>query len=300
MGRSGERPRVSVVVPVRDGGADLQRCVAALLGQDYPADRLQVVVADNGSAEPPGPLLPDDPRLVLVSEPEPGSYRARNAALAVATGEVLAFTDADCRPRPDWLSAAVAALQRDPAADLVGGAVQLVFEQGRPVSGAEWYEHLHGFPQQEYLARGFSVTANLVTRRDVLDRVGPFDPTLASGGDAEWCRRVRDSGGLLRYAPDAVVLHPARATRAELLTKARRTTTGVATKALRRPGGRAVVARMAAGHLRDALAVSATVWWRPAPDTLPAKAAYLRLRWAYAAAVIRTLLGLLLGRDRGG
>jgi GT2 family glycosyltransferase len=296
----GGLPRVSVVVPVLDGLADLRRCVDALLGQDYPADRFEVVVADNGSAIPPGPQLPADPRLTVVREPVPGSYRARNAGLAVATGELVAFTDADCRPRPDWLRRAVAVLLAEPVADLVGGAVELVFEAGRPRSAAEWHEQLHGFPQQEYLARGFAVTANLVTRREVLDRVGPFDPTLASGGDAEWCRRVRDSGGVLRYAPAAVVRHPARATRAELLAKARRTTAGVATKALRRPGGRAAVARMMLGHLRDLAAVSLTVWRQPEPDTVAGRAGYLRLRWAYGATVLRTLAGLLLRGDRAG
>jgi GT2 family glycosyltransferase len=293
-------PRVSVVVPVLDGLSDLQGCIDALLGQDYPPDRFEVVVADNGSAVPPAPHLPADPRITVVGEPVPGSYRARNAALAVATGELVAFTDADCRPDPGWLSAAVTTLLAEPVADLVGGAVELVFDAGRPAGPAEWYEYLHGFSQQEYLARGFAVTANLVTRREVLDRVGPFDPTQASGGDAEWCRRVRDSGGVLRYAPGAVVRHPARATRAQLLAKTRRTTAGVAVKALRRPGGRVAVARMMLGHLRAVAAVSITVWRQPAPDTVTAKAAYLRLRWAHGATVVRTLAGLLLRGDRAG
>src|SRR5690606_31008932 len=105
-------PRVSVIVPVRDDVEGLSRCVAALQAQDYPTDRFEVVVIDNGSIRDLRPVVPDEPRFRLVREDRPGSYVARNAGVAVATGEVLAFTDADCRPRADWLSQGVAALAR--------------------------------------------------------------------------------------------------------------------------------------------------------------------------------------------
>jgi GT2 family glycosyltransferase len=205
----------------------------------------------------------------------------------------VAFTDADCRPARDWLRAAVRALQEDPPADVVGGAVELVYDSGRPAGGAEWYEHLHGFPQEDYVRRGFAVTANLVTRRSVLERVGPFDASLASGGDAEWGRRVTSAGGILRYAADARVSHPARATREALIRKGRRTTRGVATKALRLPGGRRTVLRMLGGHARDLVVVSATTWVAPAPTTLREKAAYVRIRWAVGLAVQAELVRCL-------
>ena len=229
------QPTVSVIVPVLNGLEELRDCVIALLEQDYPADLVEIVVADNGSAVWPEPLLPTDPRLRVISAPGGGSYAARNAALAQVSGAVIAFTDADCRPEPGWLTAAVDALDAAPAADMVGGAIDLVFAAGKPVSGAEWYEYLHGFPQSEYLDRGFAVTANLVTRSAVFERVGRFDSSLASGGDADWCRRIRDIGGIQRYAPLARVRHPARATRTQLLAKSRRTTRGVVTKELRLP-----------------------------------------------------------------
>ena len=289
----GALPSVSVIVPVLDGLDELRICVEAVLAQDYPAGQVQVVVADNGSAIWPAPLLPQDPRLQVIAAPGGGSYAARNAALEVATGEIIAFTDADCRPDAGWLRAAVAALEAEPAADLVGGAIELVFAAGRPVSGAEWYEYLHGFPQQEYLGRGFAVTANLVTRRAVIDRIGPFDASLASGGDAEWCRRIGASGGVLRYAAQARIEHPARATTAQLLTKSRRTTQGVATKALRRPGGRRSLVKALAGQFKAALLLTLTGWRAAEPDTAGARRAYLKVFWANTLAVSGELLSAL-------
>jgi cellulose synthase/poly-beta-1,6-N-acetylglucosamine synthase-like glycosyltransferase len=114
--QSEQLPVVTVIVPVLDGLDLLVRCVRALLDQDYPAELLEIVVADNGSAVDPAPHLPRDPRLTVVHEPTPGSYAARNAALLVAKGEVLAFTDADCLPDRSWVREAVAALRAEPRA----------------------------------------------------------------------------------------------------------------------------------------------------------------------------------------
>ena len=232
---AGRCPAVTVIVPVRDGLEDLKRCVEALLAQDYPPDLVTVVVADNGSARSPAEVLPGHPRVRLVEHPGGGSYAARNAALAVADGEVVAFTDADCRPQPDWLTQAVRALDAEPRAAMVGGAIDLVFRDGRPRTGAEWYEKLRGFPQEDYLRRGFAVTANLVPAATSSSGWARSTPPSTPAGDAEWGRRLRDLGGLQRYAPSAVVRHPARATPRELVAKSRRTARGVAVKALRRP-----------------------------------------------------------------
>jgi GT2 family glycosyltransferase len=201
-------------VPVHDGTALLRTCVQALLAQDYPGDLVEVLVVDNASTEDVAAALPPDPRVRLLHEPVPGSYRARNAALPHVRGEVVAFTDADCRPHPDWITRGVAALRSQPDVAMVGGRVDLVFREGHPVTAWEVYEAAHAFPQRDYLAKQhFAVTANVLTWRTTLDDVGGFDARLASRGDAEWGQRVARSGGKQVYADDAVVDHPARAAR---------------------------------------------------------------------------------------
>jgi glycosyltransferase involved in cell wall biosynthesis len=289
-------PFVSVVVPVRDGLDALRGCVQALLDQEYPADDYEIIVVDNGSATTPAAVLPADPRVVLLAEPVAGSYRARNTGIAAARGSILAFTDADCEPAADWLQAAVDHLVQHPSTDMIGGRVGITFRQGTPQSPPEWFELVEGFPQARYIATGFAVTANLITRRSVIDRVGRFDPALLSGGDAEWGRRVRAAGGAQRYLPEVVVWHPARSTWAELRHKTTRTTNGVLRRFLAGPHPRAALGRILLGQLyRSALAPGAA-WREPGLPSLAARWAYLRARWVVdgvtAATVLRALLAV--------
>lgn len=216
-----------MIVPVRDGAADLDRCLAALERQDYPPERLSIVVADNGSVEDVAGVVRAHEGTRYVHEPAGGSYAARNAALAVSTSDVLAFTDGDCDPSPRWVSEAVASLVAEPRADMVGGAIELTYAHGEPVNGSELFEAVHGFPQEDYLThRHFAVTANMVTWRTTFDRVGLFDGTLMSRGDAEWGQRVHGAGMRQRYADEAVVRHPARDRMAASVAKWRRTAGG--------------------------------------------------------------------------
>lgn len=227
-------PAVSVIVPVRDGSAALDRCLAALARQDYPHDLLSVVVVDNGSSEDVAAVVARHPGVVFAEQPHGGSYAARNRGLEASTGEVVAFTDADCDPLPGWVTASVAELVGPPRAAMVGGAVELVYPRGRPVTACELFEAVQAFPQQRYLERyGFAATANMVTWRETLELVGPFDQELLSGGDFEWGSRVAAAGGVQRYAAEAVVLHPARSTWRESVRKWRRVARGRATTGYR-------------------------------------------------------------------
>jgi hypothetical protein len=105
----------------------------------------------------------------------------------------------------------------------------------------------YAFPQERFVReQHFGATANVFTRREVLAKVGWFDAALKSGGDREWGQRVHASGLAVVYAPDVVVLHPARRTFREYEGKIRRVVGGM--RDLDRD--RAVLtARMVPGHL---------------------------------------------------
>ncbi|ABS05134.1 glycosyltransferase [Kineococcus radiotolerans] len=274
-----EPPFVSVVIPVFDDPERLTLCLQALQVQTYPEDRFEVVVVDNASSAGRLPCVPDDPRFQLLHEPRRGSYAARNRALELARGEILVFTDSDCLPASDWVEQLVAGLTAEPRADLVGGRVEVAFESGSPQTAAEWYEHLHAFPQEYYLrTANFAVTANMATWRSCVSAVGPFNAGLQSRGDAEFGQRVAARGGVLRYVPDAVVGHPARATRTELLTKLRRTSAGTRDNDLAAGAGRAHFVGLAARQwYLFARSVGASVIPGRGPDGWWATARYLGL-----------------------
>lgn len=200
-----------MIIPVRDGAQTLPACLDAMLGQE-PA--LELIVIDNGSRDGSRALAERHPAVSrVVGERRPGSYAARNAGLAVATGDVIAFTDADCTPCPGWLREGVEALVAG-GADLVAGRVAP--DVSADPTMWESFDAGHHVDQRKYVETlGFGATANLFVRRTVLDAVGVFDAAMASGGDRELCRRATAAGFRLAYAPHARVSHRSRRTAGE-------------------------------------------------------------------------------------
>lgn len=205
---------VSVIVPVRNGGADVSRLVSALERQTLARARFEVLVADDGSTDgATDAISTDDGWLRVLPGPPLNPYAARNRAVREARGRVLAFCDADCRPEPDWLEAGLAALED---ADVVAGLVR--FEAARRTIWA--LLDMETFLDQERtVPSGRAVTANLFLRRELFDRLEGFDGSLANGGDQEFVSRSVTAGARLVFAREATVLHPARESARELLGK---------------------------------------------------------------------------------
>ena len=213
-------PSVSVVVPVYNDAERLARCLAALERQTYPRERVEVIVVDNGSTDDSAEVPARYAGVRLLREASPSSYAARNRGVAAATGEVLAFTDADCVPDPRWLDEGVAMVRHAPNCGLVAGAIEFFFRSpGRPTL-FEIYDAVFDFDQKRAVELGrFACTANLFTPAAVLRAVGLFDATLKSVGDREWGNRVAAAGYTLGFARAAIVRHPARSELRDVLHK---------------------------------------------------------------------------------
>lgn len=210
---------VAVVIPHRNDVARLWRCLLALMPQADAAT--EVVVVDNASTNPLDGVRAAHPGLSIVVEPQAGAAHARNAGVAATVAPIVLFLDCDCVPAPDWLARARASLER---ADLVGGRVD-VFDEAEPGSpeasetgpgerrgnrtGAQAFEAIFAFNNRAYVeTKGFSVTANLATRRDVLQAVGGFRDGVSE--DLDWCRRATALGFRLAYDDAMRVAHPSR------------------------------------------------------------------------------------------
>ena len=224
---SDQLPFVSIIIPVYNDGERLRLCLAALEKQTYPADRFEVIVVDNGSKVSPAPIVADYPHAQLAHETRPGSYCARNHGLTLAKGEILAFTDADCVPQPQWLERGVAAFLAEPNAGLVGGKIQVFFRDPNKPTFVEVYESVRAFPQHDYIREHrYGATANMITSRANMDRIGKFNDALKSSGDKDFGNRVHKAGLKLIYSADAVVEHPARSSWGEMYKKIARIAAG--------------------------------------------------------------------------
>lgn len=214
----------------------LARCLTALeAGRRRPDE---VLVVDNGSAELPEAVCAAHPGVRLLLEREPGPGPARNRGVAAASGEVLAFIDADCIADPGWLAAAEAALA-DPAATILGGDVRIACADPRRLTLIEAYESIYAYRMDRYIAKqGFTGTGNLVVRRAVLAGVGSF-AGLSVAEDRDWGRRATAKGYRIRFVPQMRVYHPARADFADLCRKWSRQTAHDFTDVAGRPLGRA-------------------------------------------------------------
>ncbi|MGM0704225.1 MAG: glycosyltransferase [Pseudomonadota bacterium] len=213
-----DHPFVSVIIPTYRDSSSLQKCLDALRSQSLPVHQFEVIVVNNDSTVSElSVTIPKNAR--VVHEHKPGSYSARNAGIGLARGEVLAFTDSDCIPSPSWIENATAHLQK--GYDRISGHVE-VFSENERRTLSEAYELVFAFDQEKNANAGTSVTANLVCWRYCFDQTGLFNAELFSGGDTEWSDRATKAGLSIKYAVDAIVYHPARASFGDIFRKRRR------------------------------------------------------------------------------
>jgi glucosyl-dolichyl phosphate glucuronosyltransferase len=222
------KPLVSVVIASRNRVRLLTRTLEALAIQDYPQERFEVLVADNGSTDATAAVVQAIARqrngcaVRYLQVTEPGKSRAVNAALREVRGSIVAFTDDDVRPARTWVARLARALEeRD--VDFVAGRVLPEWEIDPPRWMSPALFGVLAIPDGGSLRlrieRGVNdhimpIGANMAVRADVLQRVGglredlgKLEGTLRTGEDHEFFLRLIHHGFRGLYEPEAVVCH---------------------------------------------------------------------------------------------
>jgi len=203
-------PRCSIVVPTYRRQDQLAACLGSLAALDYPADRYEILVVDDGGDAPLDEIVEIGRARVattLLRQPRQGPAAARNLGAARAGGELIAFTDDDCRPTPRWLRALADAHVRAPQL-AVGGHTRNALT-GNPFSitsqmiidaGYDWHNADRGDAR-------FMASNNFAFPAAGFHEIGGFDPTFRTSEDRDLCDRWVAAGRRMRYVPDAVVEH---------------------------------------------------------------------------------------------
>jgi succinoglycan biosynthesis protein ExoA len=201
------RPFVSVIVPVRQEARHIGATLAALLGGDYPADRIEVLVIDGRSTDGTRAVVESlaarDGRFRLLDNPAGTAPAGLNIGLRAARGEIIVRMDAHTLPAPDYVTACVDALERT-GAWAVGGPMvgrgETAF--GRAVAVATATRLGAGDARFRLGGAGPVDTVYLgAWPRAVLDRVGGFDEGLPRNQDYELAVRIRAAGGMVWLDP---------------------------------------------------------------------------------------------------
>ncbi len=207
------QPRVTVVVPSYNRPDQLRACVEALQRQTLPPADFEVVVVDDGSPTPGADALagldPAGPAVRVIRQPNAGPSVARNRGVCEAIGALIAFTDDDCRPDPDWLEALMRSADARPDC-LVGGTTynglpELLFSEASQFVVDLVYEHFNHHRDHAY----FLTSNNLICSRARFLEMGGFDTGFDRAGaeDRDFCDRWRLAGRGIVWEPSARIEH---------------------------------------------------------------------------------------------
>lgn len=205
----GSLPFVSVVMPVRNEAAFISDLIVALMEQDYPADRMEVIVADgrstDGTREILTSLQAEYPRLSVAENPGRIVSTGLNIAVAHSRGDIIIRIDGHALIARDFVRENVALLAAHPEAWSVGGPIRHIATTtlGKAVGVAMSHPFgvgnaRHRYPEFEGYVEGAQFPA---IRRWVFDRIGTFDERLVRNQDDEFNYRIRRAGGKIYVSP---------------------------------------------------------------------------------------------------
>ncbi len=208
-------PSVSIVIPVKDRADDLRNCLTSLQQLDYPQDKVEVIVVDDGSSDNT-PQVAEELGAVLLASGVVGGgpALARNKGAAVASGEILAFIDSDCSAAEDWLADLLPAFSDEKLA-AVGGWVDGM-HHGSVLDRYEAVMSSLNLGRREMSGGAggdtfYLPSCNLLMRKTAFVAAGGFRTELQVGEDVDLTWRLRDAGWKIQYLPIGTVYHAHRA-----------------------------------------------------------------------------------------
>jgi len=219
---SGFLPKVSVIVPVKNGAATIRDLLDSLMQLEYDKGKLEIVVVDGNSVDKTCEIVSRYP-VRLLTEERPGLNAARNTGIKNSTGEIIVFTDSDCVVPRNWIERIIENFQ-DTEVGCVGGSTKGYYSDFLSrYSDESIIPVLRRFSKREVLSAikpplKYPAGCNMAIRREVTEKAGFFNENIVYGFDEdEFVERICKNGNKMVLDPEVMVMHKHRSTILNLL-----------------------------------------------------------------------------------
>ena len=201
----------SIVIPTYNRPQRLAQCLQSIAQLDYPRDRFEVIVVDDGSKTPLDEVvapLQNQIQLKLLRQANAGPAAARNRGAKAARGKFLAFTDDDCQPLPNWLSQFAASLAITPEAMIGGRTINALGDNPFSTASQELIDYLYEYYNPAKGKKAFFASNNIAMPKSGFESLGGFDVSfpLAAAEDRDFCDRWEQKYPMV-YEPQAQINH---------------------------------------------------------------------------------------------
>ena len=206
------QPFFSIVIPTYNRPDRLKNCLQSISNLDYPRERFEVIIVDDGSSTPLEPVVTpfhQQIEITFITQPNAGPASARNKGAAKARGKFLVFTDDDCQATANWLNSLETQFSQTPDSLLGGQTLNALPDNLYSTASQLLIDYLYEYYNTDCKQASFFASNNFALSTEYFHQVGRFDTTfpLAAGEDREFCDRWLHHSYQMIAVPDAQIYH---------------------------------------------------------------------------------------------
>jgi glycosyltransferase involved in cell wall biosynthesis len=203
-------PLFSIIIPTYNRPEKLADCLESLSGLDYPRDKFEVIVIDDGSDLPLNPIVTcfhDQLDVTLIRQSHAGPAKARNMGVKRAKGDFFAFIDDDCAPTTNWLRNLSALFLRDSHYAIGGRTINGLPNNLYSVASQTIIDVVYAYYNSDPDQACFFASNNLTVPAEPFRAIGGFNAAFTTSEDRDFCDRWLHHGYKMTYAPEVMLYH---------------------------------------------------------------------------------------------
>ena len=205
-----ENPLFSIIIPTYNRPNQLAICLESIAQLNYPRERYEVIVVNDGGMKLPDELLnkfKGQFNILLINQANSGPASARNNGAKIANGEFLAFTDDDCLSEPAWLNSFENILRKYSDCMVGGKTLNKLCNNLYSTASQMICDIAYRHYNENHESASFFCTNNLALSKRKFLEIGGFDDDFKTAEDRDLCKRWQKHGLRMIFAPEAIIYH---------------------------------------------------------------------------------------------